>query len=170
MTDRSKQFEMMQARGGMGTSTPEHVAFAIPGHLVSGNKTIIMASKGSRLKHAAVAKQQRRDVSMILRSRRWKPPTPVVVLIVRYGKRLLDRRDNLPFSAKHVADEIAAWYGIDDDDDRFIWEHDQVRADRYMIGVSITSVCGNRFQCSCCGSEGRCRLPLFHEGQCKISE
>ena len=60
---------------------------------------------------------------------------PIVVKIVRIGKRKLDT-DNLAGSAKHVRDAIAKELGIDDGDDRIRWHCAQSIGD-YGVRISI---------------------------------
>jgi predicted Fe-S protein YdhL (DUF1289 family) len=50
---------------------------------------------------------------------------PFVVKITRVGSRRIDS-DNLAFSAKTVRDEIAAWLGVNDGNERAVtWEYRQ---------------------------------------------
>ena len=56
---------------------------------------------------------QRDNVMLALRPFRL-PGVPVWCQLTRIATRMLDPHDNLPASFKHVADQIAAAYGVED--------------------------------------------------------
>lgn len=147
------------------------IDFCIPGKLKSGNEVIIIASKKARFTQASHARRQKREIGWMLNTVRGpRPKLPIDVTIVRYGPQLLDSHDNLAFSAKHVVDAIADWYKLPDANPAFIWSYQQMKGPNYQIGISIVSICGQEFVCSCCGSNTRCRLEPGHEGFCKVRE
>lgn len=64
------------------------------------------------------------------------PKLPVTVTITRVGKKKLDS-DNLAISAKHVRDQVAAAYGIDDADERYTWNYSQRVGKHYGVEILI---------------------------------
>lgn len=55
---------------------------------------------------------------------RW--PSPSMILLKRYGPRLLDAHDNLPNAFKSVVDLISdRLFGLKDNDSRLAWAYDQ---------------------------------------------
>lgn len=63
------------------------------------------------------------------------PPAPIVIKLIRYGKRKLDS-DNLARSFKAVRDGIADALGLDDGDEAIRWHYAQSKGD-YEIGIAI---------------------------------
>lgn len=84
------------------------------------------------------AKQQRRAVGLALH-RFTKPKLPVRVTMTRYSPRKLDS-DNLAGAFKHVRDEIAAWYGVDDGSDLYDWVVKQEKGKGPLVRICIESV------------------------------
>ena len=96
---------------------------------------------GSWRRKSARAKRQREITGLYVR-RMDLPQMPVTVRMVRIGKRLMDVGDNLPSSLKHVRDEIAAVYGVDDGDERWDWRYEQEIGDEYGVRVKLEPRCG----------------------------
>lgn len=65
------------------------------------------------------------------------PPLPATVCMTRRGARLLDTGDNLGVALKHVRDEIAALYGVDDGGADIRWEYAQRVVPRKEVGVGV---------------------------------
>ena len=84
------------------------------------------------------AKAQRHAVNMLFTGRRL-PSLPALVTLTRIAPRSMDRSDNLNASFKHVRDEIAAQYRIDDRTPRIAWDYDQVKGAprHYAVRVEI---------------------------------
>lgn len=72
----------------------------------------------------AAVKAQRRSVAWCLAPHR-KPALPVVITLERIGPRKLDAHDNLPRAFKAVADQVAEWLGVKDNDPRLTWRYAQ---------------------------------------------
>ena len=73
---------------------------------------------------AARVKNQRHTVAWSLRPHA-KPALPVTVTLVRIAPRKLDAHDNLPRSFKAVADQVAEWFGVKDNDQRLALQYAQ---------------------------------------------
>lgn len=80
-----------------------------------------------------------------LRAIRFKPDLSdvrkipgVVVTFTRFAAGQLDKEDNLPASFKAVKDEVADWFGLPDNDDRFVWRYAQGGAPLKSGGTMIT--------------------------------
>lgn len=81
-------------------------------------------------------KSQREAVSLVLKGKKF-PNLPITVLCVRIGGTGLDKHDGLRSSFKSIVDEIAAAYGLPDNDNRFNWQYDQEKAPRGVYGVRV---------------------------------
>jgi hypothetical protein len=68
------------------------------------------------------------------------PPLPVAVTWTRHAPRRLDEGDNLNSFAKHLRDQLAAMYGVDDGSDLFRWDVRQEAAKVGGVVVEIRSV------------------------------
>ena len=66
-----------------------------------------------------------------------KPALPAVVTLTRIGPRKLDS-DNLAISFKAVRDQLAAWIGVDDGSDLYVWQYAQEKAKEYGIRIEVT--------------------------------
>jgi hypothetical protein len=84
------------------------------------------------------AKRQRRMVAdaLLAMGRHRAPPLPVVVTLTRLAPRKLDD-DNAVGGHKHVRDQVAAWLGVDDADQRVEWRYAQERANAYACRIAI---------------------------------
>ena len=89
-------------------------------------------------KKAKRAKEQRGLVALALRAKAKSTPLPIHVCITRIGPRFLDSHDNLPISAKHVADSIAEVYGIPDNSPLISFEYAQQKG-AYGVLIQIES-------------------------------
>lgn len=69
-------------------------------------------------------KMQREVVGHCLNTKQ-RPSLPVDVFLTRLAPRAFDRGDNLNASFKAIRDQIAAWLGVDDADERVVWHYDQ---------------------------------------------
>jgi hypothetical protein len=90
---------------------------------------------------AARVKRQRRDVYLGLYNLRgMKPPIVhrVVVVLTRVAPRMLDGDNNVR-SLKAVVDEVAAFLGLDDRDDRIQWLYAQAKGkpNQYAVKVRV---------------------------------
>jgi hypothetical protein len=65
------------------------------------------------------------------------PALPISVLCVRIGGSGLDPHDGLRSAFKSIVDEIAAAYGLPDNDKRFTWRYDQEKSKRGVYGVRV---------------------------------
>lgn len=72
------------------------------------------------------------------------PPLPLLVIITRVGKRVLDD-DNLATSAKYIRDQIAEIIGVDDGSPLYTWRYEQrtSASERYGVEVEITTRINN---------------------------
>lgn len=83
------------------------------------------------------ASQQRHDTHYALVGKAM-PALPCVVTMTRYAPRKVDS-DSLPCCFKHIRDQIAAEYGVDDGDDSIIeWRYAQCPGE--IKGYSVTVV------------------------------
>lgn len=80
-------------------------------------------------------KRERRDVDIVL-SQFTPPALPVVVTMIRSAPRLLDD-DNAVGSMKSARDQIAAWLGVNDRDERVTWIVDQRKVPRKEQGTVL---------------------------------
>jgi hypothetical protein len=69
------------------------------------------------------------------------PLLPAKITLTRIGQRKLDS-DNLASALKHVRDEIAAAYQVDDADSRYAWEPQQERGEGYAVRIQIETLTG----------------------------
>lgn len=82
------------------------------------------------------AKEQRAHVlTHLLVNRETMPRFPVRVTFTRLGTRTLDS-DNLAGAFKHVRDTVAAFFRVDDGDERWGWVYQQEKAKE--VGIRIT--------------------------------
>lgn len=63
-------------------------------------------------------------------------PPLVEVLLTRWSPRKLDD-DNLAGALKAVRDEVAAWLGLDDGDERIVWRYFQEKNKTPSVGVEV---------------------------------
>jgi hypothetical protein len=133
--------QSLRARCKVQPDSPRHadapfgVALRIPIRIYSeANLREHWSAKARRAKH------QREMVAAHFRANGGPLPRfPVSVKLVRYGKKLLDSADNLPIGFKHVVDEIAAIYGVDDGDPRWTWAYEQEQSREYGILVVLSN-------------------------------
>jgi hypothetical protein len=59
------------------------------------------------------------------------------IQLTRWGIGRLDAHDGLPRSMKAIADEVAAWLGIDDGDERLTWSYAQNVGWVYGVDIRI---------------------------------
>lgn len=112
--------------------SPSEVVVSAPGlRLVS--EANARERVGERIKRVS---EERDAMAATLRG---VPPVkpPVVAWVLRGAARRMDR-DNLAVAAKHLADAVARWAGVDDGDaDGFYCHADQEPADGYEVRVYI---------------------------------
>lgn len=111
----------------------------VPGVVLkSANVSLAAASMKARMSQADVARKQRTDVTLMLRSKcgMHPPEPPLVITVTRHSPGKLDGHDNLPLSAKHVVDAIAGWLKLDDAHPGLTWKYDQQKGD-YGVGICI---------------------------------
>lgn len=78
-----------------------------------------------------------RDAVALCLSRTSVPPLPVAVTLTRIAPRAFDS-DNAVASLKAVRDEVAAVYGVRDDDPRIAWHYgDQEHAASSSVRIDI---------------------------------
>lgn len=65
-----------------------------------------------------------------------RPKLPAVITLTRFGPRKLDT-DNLAMSFKAARDQIAAWIGVDDGSDLYVWRYEQEKAKDYAIRIDV---------------------------------
>ena len=58
--------------------------------------------------------------------------TPIVVTLTRIGPRAMDD-DGAVAAMKHVRDEIAAYFGVNDADPRIAWEYRQAKGKAAVV-------------------------------------
>ncbi len=63
-------------------------------------------------------------------------PLPCAVTLTRLSERFLDD-DNVRDALKAVRDEVAAWLGVDDRDERVTWRYGQQKMQRGCFGVRV---------------------------------
>lgn len=68
---------------------------------------------------------------------RSRPALPVTVTLTRMSPGTLDEHDNLPSAFKHIVDQLAAWLGVDDADERVTWKYAQSKCKRGDFGVIV---------------------------------
>jgi len=88
---------------------------------------IVSEANGSHGHWAARArrtKAQRESVRWSL-ARHTPPPLPVRVTLTRIAPRAMDAHDNLPIGCKHVADQVAQWLGVQDNNAGITWAYGQ---------------------------------------------
>jgi hypothetical protein len=102
-----------------------------------------IVSEANQREHWAPKRRRRRaqQETMLAHLLAYKdklPPFPVSVQFTRYGIQPLDN-DNLTGAFKHVRDEIASFYKVDDGDPRWKWhEPKQVRTKhKSETGISV---------------------------------
>lgn len=91
-------------------------------------------SKGHRR-----VKKERAAVALVLSNQRELPTVlkeAVTVTLTRCSVRRLDD-DNLVASMKAVRDEVAAWLGVDDGDERVMWRVEQRKTSRAQQGTIV---------------------------------
>ncbi len=88
-------------------------------------------------KKYARKRSQQRTVALFL-GNKTPPPPPLEITLTRIAQKKLDS-DNLAGSFKHVQDGIAAWFGIDDGDNRLHWHYRQrpCKPREYAVEVHI---------------------------------
>lgn len=101
---------------------------------------LVVASEANMHQHwrhrASRAKAQKQTVHLYLSCEIF-PPLPVKCLMTRFGKKKLDD-DNLAGAFKHVRDQIASHYGVDDGGDQIQWEVGQeIARDTAELGTQI---------------------------------
>lgn len=152
MTIRSRDFNAMTARRAVRDlparpkKLPRLLPLSVsPGVVVLPVRTVTEsnAKEHWRTRHARAGNQRAITGTGMgrLRAAHGLPPFPVAVRLVRLapGTRPMDD-DNLPSAMKHVRDEIAAAYGVDDGDRRWRWSYDQERAGGYGVRVEIRAM------------------------------
>ena len=87
-------------------------------------------------KHSRATRQ--RQIAQLFLIRMDLPQMPVTVRMVRIGKRLMDD-DNLASSAKHIRDQIAATFGVDDGSPLYEWVYGQEIGKEYGVRVTLES-------------------------------
>jgi hypothetical protein len=88
-------------------------------------------------------KRERANARLKLQSgvvKQGKPALPASIVVTRLGPRLLDAHDNLGASAKGVVDEVCAWLGVRDDDQRVSIDVRQEKAKDYRVRIEVTHV------------------------------
>lgn len=60
----------------------------------------------------------------------------VFVKFTRFGPKKLDK-DNLAGAFKHVQDAVAAYYDLDDGDERWVWEYDYALSKKYALLIQL---------------------------------
>lgn len=97
-------------------------------------------SHGHWAARGAAVKSQRQAVAWVLKPHK-RPSLPCRIELVRIAPRRLDAHDNLPRAFKAVADQIAEWLGVKDNDPRLSWSYGQRSAGpaRYAAEIVITS-------------------------------
>lgn len=87
------------------------------------------------MQRARIAKAHRKIVRAALAGRSL-PELPRMVVLTRIGPRKMDS-DNLAISFKHVRDEIAAQYGVDDGSELYDWVYAQESRGKGVYAVRI---------------------------------
>jgi hypothetical protein len=107
------------------------------------NIPLKIVSEANQREHWAPKRRRRRAqqelmLAHLLANRDKLPPFPVSVQFTRYGIQPLDN-DNLTGAFKHVRDEIASFYKVDDGDPGWKWhEPKQVRIKhKHETGISV---------------------------------
>ena len=137
---RSKPTKMIQAY--IGGPTIDDVLYAYSLHM-----PIIVRSEANerchwRVKAKRVREQRRAVMQFLLSGMRAQgypplPPTPTVITLRRFGRKL--DGDNLVIAFKGVRDSVAEWLAIDDGDDRLEWRYEQTAQSLQGISISITA-------------------------------
>lgn len=90
-------------------------------------------------------KAQRAGVGLMLRANavgtRLEPVSHgmrLVVLLTRVSPGTLDKHDNLRAALKHVVDEVAAYFGVDDADKRVEWRYAQVQGKPSCVRIELS--------------------------------
>lgn len=65
---------------------------------------------------------------------------PCRVRITRLAPRKLDKHDNLCVSGKAIADEIARIVGVDDRDERWVFEYAQEKAKAFGVRIELEAL------------------------------
>jgi hypothetical protein len=60
--------------------------------------------------------------------------------LTRHSSGTLDAHDNLPSAFKHIVDELAAWMGVDDADQRVQWRYEQEKCNPGKTWVTVEVV------------------------------
>lgn len=82
------------------------------------------------------AARQREAVAMaLLAARSTLPAFPVAVAFTRHGGKMDPH--NLQGTLKHVIDEVAKFYGVDDGDPRWRFRFEQERSKFHGVGIEI---------------------------------
>ena len=69
---------------------------------------------------------------------------PCVLKVTRFAPKMLDRHDNLPYSAKWVMDQLCAEItgdhrpGRADGYEGFTFQYDQVKSKKYYVKIEIS--------------------------------
>lgn len=86
------------------------------------------------------AEKQREIMGYALAGRKL-PQLPASIKFTRIGKRKMDD-DNLASSMKHIRDEIARFFGVDDGSDRYQWSYSQAIGSFYSVHIEIEPLNG----------------------------
>jgi hypothetical protein len=96
-------------------------------------------TKGHWAGKANRAEKQREAVALVLAGPKAAgalPALPAVVTFTRIGKKRMDD-DNLASAFKHVRDQLAETYGVDDASDLYGWRYDQEIGAEYGVRITI---------------------------------
>jgi len=101
------------------------------------------SSEGWRVKNAR-HKKQKKKIFVEMLPVKHLIKMPCILKITRFAPKLLDRHDNLPYSAKWVNDQLCAEItgdlrpGRADDHDGFTFQYDQVKSKKYYVKIEIS--------------------------------
>jgi len=112
---------------------------------------VTVVSEANQREHWAVRRKRKERQQMAVAAfvrRHLLPPLPVVVTMTRLyagRQKAMDKGDNLEGSMKHVRDEIARIYGVDDGSPLYTWRVDQQRGDATGVRITVEpreAICG----------------------------
>lgn len=95
-------------------------------------------ARGNRFALARRTKEQRAIARMSLPPMAPWLDLPLTIHFARYGKRLLDKDDNLRDAFKALKDGVADWLGRDDADESLTWLYSQEIAAEYSVRIAVS--------------------------------
>lgn len=94
------------------------------------------ASRNWGVKHSRAEKERQTVANALwhreLITKAKRPELPVRVTLTRIASCKLDAHDTLPYGFKAVADAVAKWLGVKDNDPRIDWQYEQEKPTKAM--------------------------------------